>query len=40
MFLEIRTKTFHIKFSWRALGVIIIIALCLYFNSPLPWQNG
>jgi len=40
MLLEIRTKTFYIKFSWRALSMVVIVALCVYFNLPLPWQNG
>jgi len=37
MQLEIRTKTIHIKFSWKALSSIIVAGLCMYFGVPLPW---
>ncbi len=40
MLLEIRTKDIHIKFAWRALSMVIIVGLCMYFDLPLPWQNG
>ncbi len=34
---EIRTKTVHIKFSWKALTSLVAFGLCAYFNVPFPW---